>query len=275
MVALALLVAGVALIAAAGHWLARYGILALPIMRRRGVNLEARRAEEEPHVWLVAHLDSKSQPVSLVVRAAGVVLLIASWFAAVVAAVSDLPNRAWFTILGAAALGILPLLASVVGNGSDGAVDNAAGVATVLATAAALPPDAPVGVLITDAEELGLAGARAWCADREPSIAINCDGVDDTGRLTVMWTRPRARRLEQAFESLDGLRVIPLVPGVLADSLAFSDAGWEAVTLSRGTLRTLQRIHTRRDNLEHLRGSGISGAVLALGRAVLTLTERR
>jgi hypothetical protein len=273
--AMAILVAGVAVVAAVGRWLARYGILALPMMRRRGVNLEARRDEQEPYMWLVAHLDSKSQPISLVVRAAGVVLLIASWIAAVVAAVGSLSDRAWFSIMAVAVLGALPVLASVVGKGSPGAVDNAAGVATVLAAAAILPPDAPVGVLITDAEELGLAGARAWCAHREPSVALNCDGVDDTGQLTLMWTRPRARRLEQAFGSAERIRVIPLVPGVLADSLAFSDAGWEAVTLSRGTLRTLRRIHTRRDDLEHLQGSGISGAALALARAAVTLTERR
>jgi hypothetical protein len=142
----------------------------------------------------------------------------------------------------------------------------------VLGAAALLPSDAPVGVLITDAEELGLAGARAWCASRSPAIALNCDGVDDDGELTLMWTRPRSRRVEQAFGAL---RVIPLVPGVLVDSLAFSDAGWEAVTLSRGTLRTLRRIHTPHDSLDHLRGDGIAGAARALASAALTLTERR
>jgi hypothetical protein len=145
----------------------------------------------------------------------------------------------------------------------------------VLAATTLLPPDRQFGVLITDAEELGLAGARAWCAGRSPSIALNCDGVDDTGPLTLMWTRPRPRRLEKAFRGTKGLRVIRLVPGVLADSVAFSDAGWEAVTLSRGTLRTLLRIHTRRDSLEHLRGSGLGGAALALASAAITLTERR
>ncbi|HKW49148.1 MAG TPA: M28 family peptidase [Gemmatimonadaceae bacterium] len=271
--ALVILLAGIVFIAVGGRWLARHGILALPLMRRRGVNLEARRDQEDPSVWLVAHLDSKSQPVSLVVRATGIIVLLTSWIAAVVAAWSGRSASTWSVIMVAAFIGALPVLLSVVGKASPGAVDNASGVATVLAATAALPPDVPVGVLITDAEEFGLAGARAWCAGRAPAIALNCDGVDDTGRLTVMWTRPRPRWIQEAFSATKGLRVIPLLPGVLADSLAFSDAGWEAVTLSRGTLRTLRRIHTRRDSLETLRGSGIAGAALALASAAVILTE--
>jgi hypothetical protein len=55
------------------------------------------------------------------------------------------------------------------------------------------------------------------------------------------------------------------VPGVLADSMAFSDRGIEAATLSRGTLSTLARIHTRRDNSNAFTGTGVqqAGALLA------------
>ena len=272
--ALTVLFAGFVLMAAAGRWLARYGVLALPIMRRRGVNLEARREGADPLVWLVAHLDSKSQPISLVLRAAGIVLLIASWIAAVFATASNAPARVWLCVFGAAFLGALPVIFSFVGSSSPGAVDNASGVATVLATAAVLPLDAPIAILITDAEELGLAGARAWSAENSPSIALNCDGVDDTGPFTVMWTRPRPQWVQTTFGSRKNLRVIPLIPGVLADSLAFSNAGWAAVTLSRGTLRTLGRVHTRRDNLENLRGTGIAEAALVLASAAVTLTEQ-
>ena len=70
-----------------------------------------------------------------------------------------------------------------------------------------------------------------------------------------------------------GLRVIPLVPGVLVDGVAFSNAGWEAVTLSRGSLGTLRRIHTRGDNLAHLQGTGIADAVRLMAHAIHTLTE--
>lgn len=257
------LLLGAVLLIAGGRWLGREGVLRLPIRRRRGVNLEAQRVQT-PILWLVAHVDSKSQPIPLLVRAAGIVLLIVAWVGAL------LFMHAWLYV---GIVGALPVLASVVGRRSVGAVDNASGVATVLGAAALLPPNAPVGVLITDAEELGLAGARAWCVSRGPSVALNCDGVDDTGPLTLMWTRPRARRLESAFG--DEPRVIPLVPGVLVDGVAFSDAGWESVTLSRGTMRTLRRIHTKRDSLEHLSGDGIDGAARVLAQAAITLTERR
>ena len=93
-----------------------------------------------------------------------------------------------------------------------------------------------------------------------------------------MWTRPRAPRLENAFRNAakvaqQSLRLTPLVPGVLVDAVAFADAGWEAVTLSRGSLATLRRIHTRSDDLDHLAGSGIAGASLLLGATVSQLME--
>jgi len=51
-----------------------------------------------------------------------------------------------------------------------------------------------------------------------------------------------------------------LIPGILADSVAFADVGIEAVTLSRGTLSTLARIHTRRDTSNTLTGVGVAEA---------------
>lgn len=284
-VALVLLVVGVLLVAMAGRWLARRGILALPIARRRGVNVEANVSGIVPRVWFVAHIDSKSQPVSLMVRAAGIVLLLVAWLSAAGAAVGEaFAGRDlgwWGSIMAVALIGAIPVIASVVGRRSPGAVDNASGVATVLA-AAELCVGLPVGVLITDAEELGLAGARAWCssAQGERAPILNCDGVDDVGVLTLMWTRPRATRLERAVrraaeEARQPLRVISLIPGVLVDGVAFSDAGWECVTVSRGSIATLRRIHTRRDDLERLTGSGVAIAARVLASAAREITEQR
>jgi Zn-dependent M28 family amino/carboxypeptidase len=233
----------------------------------------------------VAHIDSKSQPIPLVARAAGIVLLGASGVVTVLVALAQWSGAAasidvwpWLAIL--AAVGALPVLASVVGARSDGAVDNASGVATVLAAAAQLPRDAAVGVLITDAEELGLAGARAWCNRRGVGTVLNCDGIDDIGKLTVMYTRPRPQRLERALRAAAELeaqpiRVIPLIPGVLVDGVAFADAGWEVATLSRGALSTLQRIHLPADNLRGMKGSGIDVAARVLARAATELTRER
>ncbi|MGI8508181.1 MAG: hypothetical protein ACR2MQ_02525 [Gemmatimonadaceae bacterium] len=66
-----------------GWWLARYGSGSMRFMVRRGVNLEASRGV--PKLWLVAHLDTKSQPVSLLVRAAGVLITCVSWSVVLVA----------------------------------------------------------------------------------------------------------------------------------------------------------------------------------------------
>ena len=283
--ALAVLTAGFSGVALGGRWLASRGVLALPLLRRRGVNIEAVRGDGDPELWLVAHSDSKSQPVPLLVRAAGIVLLGLATVAAFALAIAGLLGahsvRAWPLVIIAAILGAIVVLGSIVGRGSHGAVDNASGVVTVLCVAEALrrDPEIPVGILITDAEELGLAGARAWCAETSyPAVPVlNCDGVDDVGQLTVMWTRPRARRLEDAFRyaasrSQRTLRFTRLIPGVLVDAVAFSDSGWEAVTLSRGSLATLTRIHTRADDLQHLTGRGIVDATLLLWGAVSHLT---
>lgn len=275
--AVATLVAGAILLLLTGRWAARSGIRQLPLRRRTGVNLEATRPGVAPAVWLVAHIDSKSQPISLVVRAAGIVLLGAAWVVAIVLASADAirgesSERTWAYVSIAALIGAVPVIASTVGQRSSGAVDNASGVATVLA-AAALATHLPIGVLITDAEELGLAGARAWCvAALSRAAVLNCDGVDDEGMLTLMWTRPRAARLERAVRDAAArmgapLRVIPLIPGVLVDGLAFADAGWHVVTLSRGSVGTLRRIHTSRDDLSHLRGSGAETASHVVARA--------
>ena len=283
--ALVVLTAGFAGVALGGRWLANRGVLALPLLRRNGVNIEAVRGNGDPEIWLVAHVDSKSQPVPLLVRAAGIVLLALATLAAFALAIAGVVGShaaadAWPIVIVAAIVGAIPVLGCIVGTASDGAVDNASGVATILSVAERIRLEHSVGVLITDAEELGLAGARAWCAEtRYPATPVlNCDGVDDVGGLAVMWTRPRARRLEDAFRNAatrtrQTVRFTRLIPGVLVDAVAFSDAGWEAVTLSRGSLATLTRIHTRADDLEHLAGRGVADAALLLGTTVNELME--
>lgn len=283
---LAVLVLGGVLVMLAGRWAARQGVLHLAGRRRHGVNLEARRPHVTPGVWFVAHIDSKSQPISLVVRAAGIILLGIAFIAALALCVAgmvrgDVSREAWIAVLVAALVGAIPVVASVVTARSPGAIDNASGVATVLA-AAELCASEPVGVLITDAEELGLAGARAWCAavSGEQAPVINCDGIDDSGALTVMWTPPRAARIEEAVRRAastvgEPLRSIPLIPGVLVDGLAFSDAGWEVLTVSRGSLDTLRHIHTPSDDLARLRGDGIAATAQVLALAAGFILERR
>ncbi len=250
------------------------GVLDAPVMRRSGVNIEATRGPSPARVWLVAHLDSKSQPVPMLVRVSGVVVMSVGLIAVALAVAAK--SGADVPALVVAWIGGVPLMLSVVGNRSPGALDNASGVAVVLEAVASLSPALPIGVLISDAEELSLAGSRAWARSRPPGVALNCDSVDDAGPLVAMFTRRRPSRLLAALaeasaawgETLDTRR---LVPGILTDSVALADAHWETLTLSRGSLRTLLRIHTSRDSLSSMRGVGIAGAARVLARTASKL----
>jgi putative aminopeptidase FrvX len=120
-----------------------------------------------------------------------------------------------------------------------------------------------VGVCLTSAEELGLAGARAWARGRAPAVALNCDGVDDRGSITCMYSGRRPDRL--VAEVVAGgkragvaVRAHRLLPGVQTDGVALAEEGWAAVTLSKGSARTLARIHTPRDRADALTGAGIA-----------------
>jgi hypothetical protein len=264
-----------ALVMLLGRWSSGKGVLDAPLLRRRGVNLEAVRGGA-PKVWLVAHLDSKWQPVPMIARVAGV-LTLGAGLAGLVVVVFAAP-RAVPWLLGVVWLGAVPLILSVVGSRNHGTLDNASGVATVLEAAARVDPSRPMGVLITDAEELALAGARAWANEGrvQPTVAINCDTVDDVGALVLMFTGSRPDRLVSALERAassagEGIRTLHLIPGILTDSVALAAGGWETLTLSRGTLRTLQRIHTSRDTLATMSGKGIDGAANVLARAVMEL----
>lgn len=261
-------------VALAGWWTGRYGTRLLPFMRRQGVNLEARRGT--PTVWLTAHLDSKSQPFSLLARAAAAVVVAVSWLCVLIAwgvsLVVAVPNGFLLVLVGCAAVAAVPLVGSWVGIQGDGALDNASGVVSILGAVSLLDPAAPVGVVITSAEEFGLAGARAWVEDVPVSVTINCDGVDDRGSLTIT-SGPVGRDLWRASGVLGAdVRIRRNLPGVLLDSTAFSDRGWTACTVSQGTPASLARVHTARDTLAELSGRGIervSGVIAALAGAII------
>jgi Zn-dependent M28 family amino/carboxypeptidase len=169
-----------------------------------------------------------------------------------------------------------------VGRRSPGALDNASGVVTVIAAARQLGAAAGIGVLLTDGEELGLAGARAWSISdgTGETYVLNCDGVDDNGRIEVMYSpgHHHPYRLLRAVEAAGsktsiGFRAGRLIPAVLTDSAAFADAGMEAVTFSRGSWRSLARVHTTRDDLKHLDGAGIGETARLIAESARQLTE--
>ena len=255
-------------------------VLVNPLLRGRSVNVVATRAGQAPRVWLVAHTDSKSQPVPSLVRVAGVTLLVVSLVLAATAAVLQLAAMSsrtiWLVAAAVAVLGAVPVMVSVVGARSDGALDNASGVAAVLAAAELMDPHVAVGVVLPSAEELGLAGARAWAVARgghATGVALNCDGVDDEGELTIMHGANPPADLIAAIQRVSPrparVRRMPL--GLLTDSVALADAGWRAVTVSRGSFASLRRVHTPDDSLARLRGTGIDEVASVLAHAAEVL----
>ena len=247
----------------------RRWILEFPAQRARSVNLEARRGV--PRVWLVAHLDSKAQTVPMLVRIAGSIAIGAVTIAAISLlllslAGFDTGDRVWRGIQVAAILAVLPGLGSLVANVSVGAVDNASGVVAAILAARSSSAPHDLGILITSAEELGLAGARTWAATAKRQYQIlNCDTVDDKGDWRCMYSTANPVAVTNEAKTVSQrlgfpLRVTRLIPGILADNIAFADRGIAAITLSRGTLSTLGRIHTRRDNSNALTGTGAADA---------------
>jgi hypothetical protein len=267
-----LLVAGIGAITLviAGRWVARYGVLAVPLLRERGVNLEAKRPNAEPGLWLCAHLDTKSQPMPTLVRVVGIGLAALGYAATLALAIVAMLGTSAHPFFWAAAalvtlVGAVPVVLSVVGSNSPGALDNASGVTTVLEAARQLE-GREVGVLVTDAEELGLAGARAWpltTAVRADAVILNCDGVDDQGDNVVMYAGRPPRALLDGVMGAAATTGVPcrarrLALGVLTDSVAFGYAGFPSVTFSRGTFASLARVHSKRDDLHRLHGTGIA-----------------
>ena len=269
----------VALVLASGDARRRW-ILRLPVQRAKAVNLEAWRGN--PEVWLVAHLDSKSQTVPMLTRIVSTVALgtvtVAAAIALVLPALGVPGVRAAWPLLGVAAtIAALPSLLCRVGNDSPGAVDNASGVVAVLLAAASASAIGDLGVLITSGEELALAGARIWAPAATPRTRVlNCDTVDERGRWRFMYTGARPPGIMAAVESLSAFtganaRAGRMIPGILADSMAFAERGAEAITLTRGTLSTLARIHTRRDTSNALTGRGSAEAAALLGALIKEL----
>ena len=258
------------------RWIARF-----PLQRSTSINLRCTRGN--PRLWLVAHIDTKSQTVPMLFRiASSVALTLVSLLAATTLLVSlfaDLrPLNLWVWIQIAAGVSALPTMLCWVGNRATGAVDNASGVASILLTCASSDVPRDLGVLITSAEELGLAGARESVKSvANEALVVNCDTFDDRGRWRCMFTGRKPSRLTDAAEtSARGLgfklTVGRLIPGILADSIAFADGGIDAVTLSRGTFSTLARIHTRRDNSAAMTGAGVADGARLLGALARQLT---
>jgi hypothetical protein len=259
----------------------------LPFGKVTANNMLAARAGGTPRYIFMAHLDSKSQPVPLAFRGPAIMLAILTWLAFVAYALLALLDPVWLrgditSVLAvlAGAAGLL-LVFCWSGNRSPGALDNASGVATILALAEAERERDDVAFLITDAEELGLVGARSIAAKLNPVFGvINVDGIDDAGSFFVLekfGIPPRhiaphlVAAILQAADALNQPAQRRNVPfGLLLDHLPIARANLPAVTLMRGSFASLRRVHQRADHSGNMTGAGIETAVRLL-REALTL----
>ncbi len=225
-----------------------------------GVNLIAVRPQARVTTWLAAHYDSKGQPISMAAR-----LVLA---ALVAAALLAIPFGVWIPAgLGAA----LFLGLNRITNRSPGALDNASGVLTVLATLDALPPTAAVGALLLDAEEWGLVGARALARERanllDGTTVINFDGIDDQGGVTALVHR--AGPMVAGVATSLGAGVWRRLP-VVVDGMALAPATRECVTIMKGNWETMRVVHTRRDAPGRLTLQGVDEVAAAVALVLAT-----
>ncbi len=236
-----------------------------------------------PCLYLVAHYDSKSQRLPLVLRMAlfGLMLGGAVIFAGLTLGQGFWPGAGIFaTGAGWAAwLAGLPLLfMQDVGNESPGAIDNASGaglvahIAECLASERAWQDELQVRILITSAEEFALMGAVAYVQKHRAELdeqargggllILNFDGVGVKGRLGCVGNT-----------TVGATHASPLrffnLPGALFDHIPFAEAGFEAVslvTIGRASLA----VHTRGDDVDKLDAEGFRQA----GKVALRLIER-
>jgi hypothetical protein len=289
-VALVALIATLVVIAGIAM-LARSAITALRWGRVEAVNLVAHMPGKRPRYYIMAHRDSKSQPVPLAFRGPAIVFAILAWIALTVATVFALLDPIFMRSDMTVVLGVIAVVAGAilvlcwVDNRSPGALDNASGVATLIGIAEREAANGDVALIVTDAEELGLAGARA-IAPLLPACfgVINLDGIDDDGRFYIIerfgWPKKKgvaphlAAALLWAADQLNHearRRDVPI--GLLLDHIPIVNAGTPAVTVMRGSLASLQRVHRPADSLSHLLGTGVTQGVSLICAALQRMRE--
>jgi hypothetical protein len=247
-----------------------------------------------PHLYLVAHYDSKSQYLPLVLRFALFVIVISGSLVFSVLNVINIANMGFTPIL--FVIGIIvtacgiPLLFLDYGNDSPGAIDDASGVGLVLHLAEIIANNQPIienlrfTLLITSGEELAVKGALAYIKENETNLRrqadggdlhiLNFDGIGVDGNLYLVGGERRLARstginlyqlVRHSAEKL-GISIGRFsLPGALFDHIPFAEDGYDAVSII-GIGRSTQSIHTSNDSPDklHFRGFDQSGR-LAIG----------
>jgi len=249
-------------------------------------------AEGTAALVAMAHYDTKSQVLPILLRVVGIGMAALSAAGLVVLSVLAVAGLAvdpvfvWF-VAGVGVVGLLGQILNLSGNESVGAMDNASGLAVIGALARELPSrlDGRVDlwVVATGAEELGLGGALRFAQrygkelDRGRTVCVNFDTVGTGGVVYMIGSRREGdfgevllRRLEDRGFSV---RRAKGVIGVGVDHMRLSAAGFAAWSLTQGPLRLTARIHTPADRAELVRSDDLSRMVDAVVEAAGELAE--
>ncbi|HUV26415.1 MAG TPA: M28 family peptidase [Anaerolineales bacterium] len=251
-----------------------------------------------PHLYLVAHYDSKSQKLPLVIRIALFTLVIMGSlvFASLNLLISVNEVIAQFSsVIGSIVIlcGV-PLLFLDYGNDSPGAIDNASGVglvlhlAEVIADQSAINERLKITILITSAEEAAVMGALAYVQQYEAYLhrqsdggglhILNFDGTGVDGKLYNVGSERRfspspdtslINLVRQASEELG----FPIgrfsLPGAMFDHIPFAENGFDAVSII-GIGKSTWSVHTPKDSPDKLHIRGFEQA----GRMAICVIEK-
>ena len=260
----------------------------LPWHKVAASNLLAKKPNSRPRFIVMAHLDSKSQPMPLALRGPAIILGLIAWIALAGLAVLGLLDPVYLTPGIITPIAVAALIAAVLlifcwtDNRSPGALDNGSGLATLLGVAERDAAHDDVAYLVTDAEELGLVGARSIASKLDPVIGvINVDGIDDSGTFFIlekfgMPLRHIAPHLvAAALTAADEMKVparrrdVPF--GLLLDHIPLARVHLPAVTIMRGSMKSMMRVHRPADSMDNMTGSGIDAAVSLISRSLQIL----
>lgn len=242
------------------------------------------REKAEQYLYLVAHYDSKSQSLPLLLRAFSLLLSgLASFWLAFSYLWSSKETLGFFPswrvdlALALALLGTIPILFLKTANRSPGGLDNAGSLGILLHLAEVLKQKRPlrsqVIFLFPSAEELGLQGAFAYLQrhkdeiEKERSYFLNLDSVGVKGATRIFFRKgalPRGReplfvsRLKEIAKPF-GIRTFPFSFGFMMDHQAFLEKGYQAVSLACASKKILT-VHTARDTADQLEEEGMEEA---------------
>jgi hypothetical protein len=268
------------------------------LKRHQTANLIARLPlpdrPDVPHLFLVAHYDSKSQRMPLAMRITLFMLTI--FFGLLLAVLTPLNVPSVFYLpIGFLALATgIPLLFLDVGNNSPGAIDNASGAGLVLHLAEGLSArddwydKLRITLLVPSAEELTLMGSVAFVTEHERQLhrqaqhgglcVLNFDGIGVDGDLYYVGNSPHPNKdttidlLEHVRRACHDLH-LPLkrfgFVGALFDHMPFAQRGFDAISLI--TVGAASRsVHTPQDSIDKLHRRGFEQA----GQVALRVIEQ-